>query len=365
MGTAAATAAGYRASGGSGLGPQIQPVRRAPLPPFPQPKDYTYVLPFNPPVGRDLYFPRANFCGLTIPGAPVVPGCNDRNPSKVMSCLLDNYPGPVQDFYLQSYAEAGYTHLQRSLGHALYYGHSVDDYNALSRRARSTYGLYCDHWILGGEALMTKNQDAAYWKPILDPLIDSILNSGTFDQCCVSWQMDQLQGEAPGNPTISIIAYVADKLLNSIPVYTHWMNEALAWWKTGGEWWEDRFGRTFVQDRFTWWWAMQPYLTGGHHQGDNAMAIHDPKLYQDKLLDTLDYFGGDTGKGDMGQSQRYGRRNFILTDYEVTAQFQFDNQCSELQGDLAGYLATCAKSHTGYTMGGYGNGARFPSGVNL
>jgi len=228
--------------------------------------------------------------------------------------------------------------------------------------ARHRYGLFCDHWILGGEALKTPDQDATYWRPILDPILDSIVGSGTMDTCCVSWQLDQLNQHAPGNPTISIIAYVADKVPQSVPVFTHWTNEALAWWKTGGEVWTDRFGSTFVVDRFTWWWAMQPYLTGGHHQGDNQMALTDPKLYQDKLLDTLDYFGGDTGKGTMGQSQRNGRRNFILTDFEVTAQFQFDGLTSELAGDSAGYLATCTTSHTGDPMGGYGNGARRPDG---
>jgi hypothetical protein len=33
-------------------------------------------------------------------------------------------------------------------------------------------------------------------------------------------------------------------------------------------------------DRFTWWYAMQPYLTGGHHQGNTRMAINE---YQDRL----------------------------------------------------------------------------------
>lgn len=368
MGASAITAA-LASKGGSGLGPQLPPVQRGPLGPFLQPIDYRTTLAFTPPVGRDLYFHRANFCGLTIEGAPVVPGCNDQNPSKVMSALLDNYPPAFQDAYLQAYAEAGYTHLQRSLGHALYYGHTLESYNALSTRARSQFGLFCDHWILGGgegnSLLRTPDQDASYWAPILNPLLNSLLNSGTVDTACVGWQLDQFN--IPGNPIISIIAYMADKFPKTVPLYTHWMNEALAWWKTGGELWTDAQwpNGVWVSDRFSWWWAMQPYLTGGHHQGSNIMAITDPKQYQDRLLDTLDPFGGDRSKGKMGQSQRNDTRNFILTDYEVTAQFQFDNICTELQGDESGFLALCPVSNTGYTMGGYGNGARYPDGRNI
>lgn len=364
MAAAAITAAAGRASGGHGLGPQIPPVRRAPLGPFKQPIDYAITLPAPLPVGRDLLTHRANFCAMHFANAPDVPGCNHDNPAAVMSCLLDNYPRWFQEQYLQAYAEAGYTHLQRSIGHALYYGNSLESYNALSRLARETYGLFCDHWILGGEALNTPNQDIGYWQPILEPILNSIITSGTMDTCCVGWQLDQWN--IPGNVLIAIIAYVALKVPKSIPVYTHWMNEALAWWKTGGEVWVDPFtGATNVMDRFTWWWVMQPYLTGGHHQGANIVAITDPKLYQDKLCDTLDYFGGDTGKGNMGQSQRNGRRNFILTAYEVTAQFQFDGLCSESQGDECGYEAMCTRSKTGYPMGGYGNGGRWPDGTHL
>lgn len=352
------------ASRGSGLGPQIAPVRRGPLGPFLQPITYRTSLAFTPPAHRDLYFYRGNFSGLQIPGAPIVPGCNAQNPKLIFAGLLDNYPEAFQHQYLQAYAEAGFTHLQRSVGHALYYGHTLDQYNRLSTLARSQYGLFCDHWIMGGGEgdfiMRTPDRDASFWRPILTPITESLVGSGTVDTACVGWQLDQFN--MPGNPTISNIALVAGLLPTSVPLFTHWANEALAWWKTGGEVWTDSFQSINVVDRFTWWVAMQPYLTGGHHQGSNIMAITDPATYQAKLLDTLDPFGGDTGKGNMGQSRRHGVRNFILTDFEVTAQFQFDNMCSEVQGDESGLLALCTLSHTGYTMGGYGNGARFPDG---
>lgn len=279
-----------------------------------------------------------------------------------MACLLDNYPRAVQDAFLLKYAQDGYTHLQRSIGHSLYYGGTVDSHIALSKRAQSQFGLFADEWFLGGEALKTPDQNADYWRPILDPIIDALLGAGAIDTACVGWQLDQLQQNAPGNATISIIAYVAEKLPKAIPVYTHWVNEALAWWKTGGEVWIDPYQARDVNDRFSWWLAMQPYLTGGHHQGDVTMARTNPKLYQDKMKDTLNPFTD----GRMGQSRRSGvPKNFALTVFECTAQDQFDGRCSEDEGDLVGYLLTCTTGDSGGVLGGYGNGARLPSGVAL
>jgi hypothetical protein len=354
---------------GSGLGPQIPPVRRAPLPPFVPPVNYRTVLPFIAPSQRDLHFYRGNFCGIRLDGAPSVPGSNHDHPSLIMAALLDNYPAEWQHAYLMEYAQNGYTHLQRSLGHALYYGHSLDNYISLSRVAREQYGLYCDHWLMGGGegtgwAFKAKDQTVDYWRPFLTPYINALVGAGVMDTCCVGWQLDQFN--IPGNVLIGIIAWMAQAVPQSVPLFTHWVNEALAWWKDGGEVWTDDYtGSTNVDNRFTWWWVMQPYLTGGHHQGSNAMAIGDPKQYQDRLLDTLDPFGGDLSKGDMGQSHRDGVRPFALTAFEVTAQYQFDAQCTEDQGDLAGYLAMCTTSPTGLPMAGYGNGARRTDGLWL
>lgn len=363
------------AAGGGGRPPRPVPVPRAPLGPFPQPVNYHTTLGFTPPAGPDLHFYRGNFCGLTIPGAPVVPGCNGDNPETIMPCLLDNYPLEFQKTYLNAYAEAGYTHLQRSIGHSLYYGGTVQSHAELSNRAQGDYGLFCDEWFLGGEALKTPDQDAEYWRPILLPIIDQLLAASAIDHACVGWQLDQLNEHRPGNALISIITMVADALPREIPVFTHWMNEALAWWKVIGhrpdgsdigEIWSDRYGAVEVVNRFTWWYALRPYLTGGHHQGDTTMARTNPKLYTDKMADTLDYFAGRPDKGFMGQSIRSGESvPFSMVAMEYVAQDVFDGDCSELEGDGVGYLLMCMRGWGDSHLGGYGNGARMPDGSRL
>lgn len=351
------------------LGNDVQawpPPPRAPLPPFPPPPGhYDSVMPVAPPDHPDLYFYRGNFCGIRVPGAPYVPGGpQPGNTDLMMACLLDNYPPAWQEQFLEIYArQCGYTHLQRSIGHALYYGSSMASFIALSKKAQRC-GLFCDQWLISAEIPgFLNNQDAAYWAPILGPYIDQLLGAGVMDACCPSWQMDGVNYNAPGNPTISIIAYVAGKLPGTVPVYTHWINEALAWWKTGGEVWSDQYQTVNIHDRFTWWRAMWPYLTGGHYQGNTVLARTDPETYQGKIRDTLNNFVN----GNMGQAQRRGLgENYRLTNFECSAQEQFDGYCTELDGDKTGYLLTCTKAD-GYVAGmsGYGNGARYPDGRAL
>lgn len=363
--------------GASTLGPPYPTRMRSPLPPYPEPIDYKTVLPFTRPTGRVLDFYRGQFCAIRVPGAPAVPGGNDKNPTAVMSCLLDNYPPRVQDQFLDLYASDGYTHLQRSLGHALHYNNqNLDAYIALSQRARSVFGLYCDHWFLAGQDVWghdCKDQSASWWQQKLDPHIPRLLDAGVIDLACVGWQLDGYN--IPGNSLLAIIKYIAEALPRSIPLWTHWMNEALAWWATNidpatgenlGEVWTDEYQTIRVHDRFTWWAACQPYLSGGHHQGNTRMLI---KEYQDRLCDTLDYFGGDTGKGNMGQSQRSpeGPQPFAMTVFECSGQDQFDDQpgnphaISEDEGDLRGYLLMCTTSQWAH-LSGFGNGARMPDG---
>lgn len=339
-------------------------IPRSPLGPFPQPVDYDHVLPFAPPNGPDLYFYRGQFCGLRVKGAPVVPGCNAANPECVMACLLDNYPQAVQEEFFRLYCGYGYTHLQRSLSHALYYGSSIDRFIALSKKAQRL-GLFADVWLIANEFPGFRfDQGVEFWRPLLDPYIDQMLGAGAIDLACPCWQMDQIMNDAPGNATISIIAYVAERMPATIPVYTHWIRDAMAWWKTGGEVWSDKYQTINVYDRFSWWLAMRPYLTGAHHQGDRHIARTDPKTYQGMIRDTLNPFND----GRMGKAWRRGfEENFRLVEFECTAQDQFDDMCTELEGDGIGYILTCTKGDydNGGVMSGYGNGARMPNGDAL
>lgn len=309
-----------------------------------------------------MYY-RGNFCGIRVPGVPLlpgmagftVPGWRDNaegglNPP-FFSVDIARYfveQPEVADHILESYAGRGYTHLQCTVGHAVEIGMSIDQYIAYCARAKS-FGLWVDQWLLGF-GLMSRDRDAEYWRPILNPWIDALLSNNVIDCACVGWQLDQFNTGTPRtidgrmqSPIQSIIDYVADRVgPANVPLGTHWVNEAGAW--------NDPF------NRFQWWKDQQNKLLWFHHQGDVDIDIG---LYQAKLVDTLDHFGD----GSMGRSGLFGNRPFGLVVYECSAQKQFDLRCSEDEGDLRGFLLCCTRSKG--QIDGYGNGARRPDGTVL
>lgn len=342
------------------VGPIRPPyIPRGPLPPFP-PGAYDHDLPFTPPAGPNRVFYRGDFCGVRVPGLPLLPemsgytveGWRDNavgglNPP-IMALDITRYWHISRDLVLENlnaHATRGYTHLQCSVGHAIEQGLSIDDYIEYSKLVQTIVG-YADHWFLGGGPWSAKDKnghwteardrDAAYWAPILDPWIDALLANQAIDCACVGWQLDG--GNKENEPIQSIIDYFADKLRpHDVLIGTHWLNEAGAW--------------NNPMDRFKWWQHQSGKLTWFHHQGDVNMDI---PLYQAKIVDTLNPFGD----GRMGAPN-----TFALVNYEYAAQSQFDLRASEDEGNLRGYLLSCTKAAS--HVGGYGNGARRPDGSIL
>jgi hypothetical protein len=338
--------------------PQPQP--RAPLPPFPA-GSYDRVLPFTPP-SRDVLFYRGNFCGVRVPGVPSLPESAGYtlpggDKTLIMSLEIFRHTPEWQDEILRQHAIRGYTHFQFSIGHAIEQGWPIDQYVTLAKRAQDRFGLFADHWFLGGgpwgwwrgRTDQNRDRDAAYWAPIVDPWIDALLANQAIDCACVGWQLDAQNKESDtrtGNgPLQSIIDHFADKLAPlNIPIGTHWINEAGAW--------------NTPMDRFAWWKRQRNKLTWFHHQGDVNL---DVPTYQAKLCDTLNPFGD----GRMGRSGLFGDRPFGLVVFEDSAQAQFDDPTrnTEDMGDQRGLLLCCTKAAA--SVSGFGNGARMSDGSPL
>ena len=58
-------------------------------------------------------------------------------------------------------------------------------------------------------------------------------------------------------------------------------------------------------------------------------------------------------------------QQFALNTFEITAQDQFNENCSEDIGDRTGYIMMCTTAFNGGGVNGYGNGARYPDGSCL
>lgn len=326
---------------------EVPLVQRAPLPQFP-PGSYDKTFPNLGPKDKLTY--RGQFCGLRVAGAPAVPeGVNFTTTGQsdiIMAMHLDRYPEEWQHKILETYASYGYTHFQQSLGHSRAYGRTIKEYVATSKLIQS-YGLFADHWFLGGPG-DPRDADAGYYAPVLQPYMDALKGESAIDTACVGWQLDGYN--EPGAKIMSIIDYIASELVpHEIPIGTHWMNEAGAWWKTN-----DTDGRP--RNRFEWWQWCRGRISFFHHQGSTTIDI---PLYQAKLVDTLAPFGD----GRMGTSGLFGDIPFKLVAFECSAQNQFDQKTTEAEGDLRSYLLCCTKG--GHGVQGYGNGCRSPEGFTL
>lgn len=357
--------------------PELIP--RAPLPPMP-PGSYDRTLPFTQPSGPDGLFYRGNFCGIRVPGLPLLEGMSGYTVAGWKDNAVGGLNPPIMaldvprytkvswelvDQYLHDYAARGYTHLQCSVGHAIEAGLSIDDYLAYTDHVEAL-GLFRDHWFLGGGPWRGRNEDGSFtehrdqdrnhWAPLVDPWIDALLANKAIDAACVGWQLDQFntgdtqRGTRP-SPIQTIIDYFADRLgPSNIPIGTHWVNEAGGWWDPQ----DPRPGASV--DRFSWWRNQRNKLLWFHHQGDVSMPVG---MYQAKLCDTLNPFGD----GRMGRSGLFDDRPFGLVIYECSASEQYDLRMSEDEGDLRGYLLCCTKAAS--AVAGYGNGGRLPDGSVL
>ncbi len=345
------------------------PPPRGPLPASPPNVDRE--LWFDIPSGPDKLFYRGNFCGIRVPGVPLLEGMAGRTVAPwsenqapfcppfmagdVLFYATHGQWDAVQE-YFKVYAADGYTHWQANVCLAVEAALTRDEYFRVCRMARDAGIPFLDQWFLGG-VWGERDADAAYWRPIVKPWFDALVAEGLIDCACVGWQLDKFNTGLPRQiegreqaPIQSIVDMFADWCgPREIPLGTHWVNEAGVW----RVYWN---GREFEFDRFRGWKDQRNKVFFFHHQGDVDIPVD---LYQAKLKDTLDPFGN----GRMGTSGLFGDRPFGLVIYECSAQAQFDLRCSEDDGDLRGALLLYTKGATHAV--GYGNGARRPDGGAL
>lgn len=342
--------------------PLLSPSKRAPLPAnwvrnlagqqFLDPSIGPYTSTFAPLPAKNVLTPRGNFCGIRVPGAPPVPGGRNatvpgRDTDLMMSMQLHEYPQEYRDAYIQAHLDRQYTHLQRSLIHALgdlglfsptgLIKTTLDDYVKTSAAAQAK-GLYQDHWILTGD-INSPNRDqmAAYYQPMLGPILDVLIANKVVDMMCVGWQLNEFNS---GESLQSVIDWLADVCgPHNIPLFIHF-DPLVTWW--GG----------VYNDRFAFWNGQKDKLSGLHFQSDVTLSVQD---LQGRMNDTIAPFRN----GQMGQT--FGR-NYIFSATELTANAQFfgpdEGQVvtSEDDGDLVGRYAMCGGAD------GFYNGARDTDG---
>lgn len=326
---------------------RILPVSRPPLPSFP-PGTYRTDLPWTPPVSRD--FLRADSWGVTIPGAPWVPGASSRHPERILSWFVDRYQPDFRQLYLSEYAGRGYTHLKRSYADSCGpvdngpnsppgNGQSLEQFVESCLEVKQ-YVPYVQV-VIGSKYFQTHNMSAQQWADFADPIMDALIAANAVDEFLLSWEHDLWN--TPGRPTIDAFKHAGQKAhASGRSFWMHFSGEYTSWFADGDP--RGRFG--FYDDLGT-------DVDGLNYQ---TRPEWDCAMLQARIVDTLWQFG------------TAGNVHKFRCD-EDEASLMWDNDTpTEDDANLRGLVACCTIDNVKSTdakVWGFGNGGRRVDGTPI
>lgn len=352
-----------RLSGTASAGRRPGLVQRPPLVFPPAPHPYRDTLPWDPPLSRD--FLRGDAWGITLEGAPFVPGGSSKYPQRMLSWFLDRYPLEWQWRYLETAASYGYTHVYLSLGDSMGPknngplsppGHEQTLAQLIETcdRVHSVISPRDDkplsvHMMLGSKYFHPKDMRLPEYQAVIGPTYQALLRAGCLDEgdeVCPGWEWNLWN--IPGAPTIDIHKWVG-RLAHErgLTCWWHGAPHYTSWFEEGS-------------DRFAFWNTLGRDVDGIDYQADPHWDIDD---LQARAVDTLWQFGraGNVHKFRM---------------FEDIAVLQFDGHpapgtgrpADEALGRARGYLMCCTIDNVHRTdarVWGYGNGGSMPDGSPL
>jgi len=331
--------------------PVIEPIVRAPLPPFDTdttdpdtgaPLPVYTVLREPPPATADVRWWRGDAWGITIPNLPPVEGgAGGPAQSRVLTYFLDRYGRSFEDRILKTHLDDGYSHISISPQDSFAFGTSEDDYVRMAVRCRKA-GLFVHH-LMRSKYYTSTSPDLR--EP--DALTERLLREGAMQIQTPAWEMNHW------SPSVcrQMIDHDAALIGTRAIVYLHFFPHYISWqenWQTPGEWWWDNVGK----------------VDGCIYQCDPSWSAG---MMAARTTDCLDRLapGGLWGLGDSGRGHP-----FDLVVWETVATNQFNNGVdgdgrvsNEDTGNLKGYECLCSPGRM--TVRGYGNGGRRPDGSAL
>lgn len=327
----------------------IPPIVRPPLPPFP-PGRYQTTLPWTPPNTRD--FLRADSWGVTVPGAPWVPGASSKHPERVLSWFLDRYPGDFQRQYLTAYAGRQYTHIKLSAADSMgppvcpYFYPGPPGNERTLQQFVATCGLAKQYVpyvqvVLGSKYFQPQNMSPDQWAAYADPIMDALVAAKVVDEFILAWEWNLFN--VPGPWTIQAFKHAGHKAhAAGCSFWMHFSTECTSWYADGDP--RGRFG--FYDD-------LGADVDGLNYQTDPTWDI---PMLQARIVDSLSQFG------------RQGNVHKFRMD-EDSASLMFDGDTpTEDDANLRGYCACCTTDNVAGSdarVWGYGNGGRRPDGSRL
>lgn len=338
-------------------------VPRGPLPPFP-PGSYRVELPWTPPHVRD--FLRGDAWGVTIPGAPWVPGASARHPERILSWFVDRYDRDFRRRYLEAYAGRGYTHLKRSYGDSCgprersRIPYTVDDGPPGNDLSLAQFVQSClevkrfvpyVQVVLGSKSFQPHHMTFEQWKAFVDPILDALFAVKAVDEIIPGWEWSLWN--TAGDVTIRVFKHVGRRCHDAgVSCWMHFPPEYTSWYADGDP--RGRFG--FYDDLGDDVDGLN-YQTG-RYADDDPIVERRGQLWsirdtQDRLVDSLWQFGVA------------GNRHKLRFDEDAASLMWDNDRPNEDDANLRGYLACCTVDdvkHTDAKVWGFNNGGRRPDG---
>lgn len=334
--------------------PDPTPGKRDPLPPFPQPQNYRATLPWEPPTSRD--FLRADSWGVTLPGAPIIPGGSTKHPERILSWIHDRLPVDWQKAYLDTYKGYGYTHMKLS------YADSTAPSGGVPGKIPPGSGMTLAQFIgfcanvkkyvpyvqvvIGSKYWQPANMTADQWAEFADPVMEQLIANGVVDEFILGWEWNLWN--TPGSETIKAFKH-AGQLAHASgkSFWMHFSPHYTSWFADGDP--RGRFG--FYDDLGNDVDGLN-YQTNGNPDG-SQWSLKD---LQDRIVDSLWQFG----------TQQWGHK-FRLDEDSASWMFDGDHPNQD-ESDLRGYIGCCTiddVKHTDAKVWGFGNGGRMPDGSRI
>lgn len=253
-----------------------------------------------------------NMCGTRVAGIAPVPGGAD-DPSLVLSWFIDRYSLADRLRIYAAWKSRGITDVLVSWPDSRSFGQSPDQFIGTCRELSGNGFWPC---VMG----CAKGIDAPDVPSILAgllPVLALLMASGVPFRFCVGWELSLWLSPTQVQQLIDALAAVC--VPANVMLYVHFQEGYFAFQQDGhvtADFWNLNVGK----------------LTGILHQKD---LTWDAPMYQARIVDCLQRFAGQDGfSADSGFGHPF---DFIAC--EITAQPQFNGQCSEAQGNAMGQVA--------------------------
>lgn len=282
--------------------------------------DLTIGQPAGVPAAPNKRWFRGDFCGVSVPGLPAIPG-GAADPTIFLTPFLDRYSPTDQASALAVYTSRAYTHW------ILWWPDSRDGNGQSIAQFVATCQQVQAHGFYPVVVLYSKVYDGVDPDPTKnDALIAALQAAGAAPIYSVGFELNLFN--SPGAPLQALIDHIAGLVVPTSNLYVHFSEGYVAWQAPGD------LGSVF-------WNANVNKLTGILHQKD---LTWDCGMYQARLADLLVRFGD--GVSGWPTDSGLGHA-FDTVACEYGAQPRFNGNITESACQTIGNQAICSPSQGG------------------